>query len=704
MRLFIAEKASLAHSIADALASQLQVRVTPDANCYKVGNDNVVAYCSGHILREFEPHEYNPAWQRWNLNVLPMVPAAFQMNPDPAKAGLINTIRTYAAKATDIVHAGDPDREGQAIVNNVLAHIGNTKPVLRIWLKELNIPGVVKALGSMKSNATYDPLYDAARARTEADWGIGLNTTRASSIVYGRRTGLKGKDGTIHAGRVTTPTLGLVVARDLEIENFVAKSYYTVKATVQHANGTFTATWQPAANAAYLDSEGRVLDQTVAAAVAAAVNGKPAKVTSLKVEPKKVPAPLPFTLAELQKAANAFGLSPAETLAAAQSLYETHKLTSYPRTDCAYLPEAEHKDAGAKLAAAKANFGSAWPFTGTPDLKLKGRAYNDKQLGAHTGLVPTTQRGSIAALKPHELIVYRLVVRNFLAQFFDAYAYESTVVNLSAAKEMFRAAGTVEKDAGWKVLFRVAGMQDNEEEKGSALPLLAKGDAAAVVKAEVKAEKTKAPARFNGATLIDAMQNAHRYVTDPAVKKLLKATEGIGTEATRATIIEQLLTRGYLTEVKAGKKSYYESTEKGRLTIRILPAELTKPDLTAWFEGQLDEIAKGKLAIADFRASFHKFEAKLLTDAKNGTMATRIPTTTKASPAPTAPVAGGKVMVLRPAATKFSAKSTVGSGAGATGKTCPDCGSPLVERKRKSDGRSFLGCSNFPNCRHIAAA
>lgn len=673
MRLFIAEKASLARSIAEALASQTNTRVTSGENCYKVGAD-VVTYCSGHILREYEPHDYNPAWQRWDMASLPMVPAEFKYQPDPSKTSLIATIRQHAATATEIVHAGDPDREGQAIVNNVLAHIGNRKAVQRIWLKELNVPGILKALATMKPNTAYDNLFDAARARTEADWGIGLNTTRAYSIVYGQRTGLRGKEGTLHVGRVTTPTLGLVVARDLDIENFVAQTYFTLKIDAKHANGSIPALWQPAPNASYLDAEGRAKDQAAVAAIATSLKGQPAVIASLKVEPKKVVAPMPFTLSELQKTANKFGLSPADTLLVAQSLYEKHKLTSYPRTDNAFLPEAEHKDAPAKLAAAKANFGASWPFTGTPNFSLKSRAYNDKQLGAHNGITPLNQRANLASLSPNELLVYRLIVRNFLAQFYGAYEYESTVVGLTCQRENFKAAGTVEKSAGWKVLFR--GSQDNEEDTGAPLPLVKKGDVATVVKADVKAEKTKPSPRFDGGSLIDAMKNVHKFVTDPAVKQRLRDNEGIGTEATRASIIEQLLDRGYLTEVKTGRKSHYVSTDKGRLCIRVLPTEITKPDLTAWFEGQLEQIKDGALTIDAFRGSLHRFEAKLLVDAKSGKAAASMPAskTTKY----VAPKAGGKV--------------------------CGKCGSPMLERTRAADGNKFFGCTAYPTCKHTEAA
>ncbi len=698
MRLIIAEKASLARSIADAIATQSNTRVQSGENCYKAGGD-VVAYCSGHILREFEPHQYNPAWEKWDMAQLPMIPTEFKLAPDATKAGLIKTIREQAALATDIVHAGDPDREGQAIVNNVLTHIGCKKQVNRIWLKELNVPGIIKALGVMKPNSAYNNLFDSARARIEADWGIGLNTTRAFSIAYSRQTGLRGKDGTLHVGRVTTPTLGLVVARDLEIENFVPQDYFTLKVEAVHANGCFSALWQAPAGATFLDAEGRTKSKQAVAAIATRINGNAGKIASLKVEPKRQIAPLPFTLSELQKTANKCGLSPADTLAVAQRLYEKHKLTSYPRTDCPYLPEAEHRDAPAKLAAAKANFVATgdWPFLGTPDFKLKSRAYNDKLLGAHTGIVPTTQRANLSALSPNETLVYRLVVRNFLGQFYGAYEYESTVVGLVCEKEQFKATGTVEKNAGWKVLFRVSCAQDNDDENATPLPLMKNGDPVKIARADVKAEKTKPSPRFDGGSLIDAMKNVHKFVTDPAVKQRLRETEGIGTEATRANIIEQLLRRGYLSEVRAGKKSHYVSTEKGRLTIRVLPTEITKPDLTGWFEGQLEKIVSGELAIADFRLSLHQFETKLVAGAKSGSMAA----CANAAPAKSATVKPAAVAAT-PKSARQSAKTAHAAGAGS--RTCPDCQSPLIARNRQSDQSKFFGCSTYPACRHTENA
>lgn len=731
MRVFIAEKASLARAIADALASKYSSRIRPGENCYEVGGD-VVTYCSGHILREAEPHEYNPAWERWDMAQLPMIPDQFKLLPDPTKKGLIKTIKEKVAEASEVIHAGDPDREGQAIVNNVLDHIRCKKPVQRIWLKELNVPGILKALGTMKSNSAYDTLFASARARTEADWGIGMNTTRAYSLEWSRKTSLRGKEGTIHVGRVTTPTLGLVVTRDLEIENFVPKDYFTLKIECEHANGRFWASWQPPAGAPFLDDEGRPKDKAAVDAVAAKVKGKPGQITALKVEPKKQAAPLPFTLSELQKTASKFGLSPARTLEVAQSLYEKWKLTSYPRTDSAYLPEAEWAEAKQHLAAAHANFQTipgGWPFAGKPNFALKSRAYDDKKLGAHTGIIPTTQKADLSGLTPHELLIYRLVTRNYLAQFYPPYEYESTVLTVVSENENFKATGKVELAAGWKLLFRSAAAnqkgEDEEDDEDGPLPVMKQGDRIKVDKAEVKAEKTKPPPRYDGGSLIEAMKNVHKYVTDPEVKKRLRETEGIGTEATRATIIEQLVKRGYIDEIKSGKKGYYMSTDKGRLTIRILPTEITKPDLTAWFEGQLEKIVEGSLTIEAFRGSLHRFETKLIADAKSGKVYASMPTLAECAPkevpkgrrngsgdggdGETKPSARKRATGTRATKTtsrgKAAAKAptkSAGSGAakGGKGRACPDCGKPMAVRQRKSDGKEFLSCTGFPGCRH----
>lgn len=718
MRVFIAEKASLARAIADALAHKYSARVVSGESCYKVGGD-VVTYCSGHILREFEPHEYDPAWERWTMSALPMIPAEFKLSPDRSKAGLIKVIKENVALADDVVHAGDADREGQAIVDNVLQYIRCRKPVQRIWMKELNVQGIQRAMGTMKPNSAYRNLFDAARARTEADWGIGMNGTRAYSIVFGQKTGLRGREGVLHIGRVTTPTLGLVVTRDLEIENFVPKDYFSLRIENEHANGTFWAKWEPPAGSPFLDEEGRPKDKKAVEAVAAKVRGQPGQITALKTEPRRQVAPLPFTLSELQKTANKFGLSPATTLAVAQSLYEKYKLTSYPRTDCAYLEEAQHKEAKDRLLAAHKNFVTlpgGWPFAGKPDFKLKSRAWDDKKLGAHSGIIPLAQSVDLRTLSPHEQLVYKLIVRNFLAQFYPAYEYESTVVAVVCEQEKFNASGTVEKVEGWKVLFRAAGAaaeKDDDGEDVGPLPLMKQGDPTTTNKAEIKDEKTKPPPRFDGGSLIEAMKNAHRFVTDPEVKKRLKDTEGIGTEATRANIIEQLIKRGYIDEIKAGKKGYYQSTDKGRLTIRVLPTEITKPDLTAWFEGQLEKIVEGTLTIEAFRGSLHRFETKLIADAKSGKVAQNMPTLAECAPKDMpkgrqAPASGkgGRSAAPRSGAKRAAPKSgsTNGATVASNRKTCPDCGQPMALRTRKSDGNKFYGCTGYPACKHAENA
>lgn len=731
MRLFIAEKASLARAIADALANQYNSRVTSGDNCYKVGGD-VVAYCSGHILREFEPHEYKPEWEKWDMQQLPMIPDQFRLSPDRTKSGLIATIKEQVALANEVVHAGDADREGQAIVDNVLQYIKCRKPVQRIWMKELNVAGIRRAMGTMKPNSAYKNLFDAARARTEADWGIGMNGTRAYSIVFGQKMGLRGKEGVLHIGRVTTPTLGLVVFRDLEIETFVPKDFFNLKIESAHANGNFWAKWQPPKDAPFLDDEGHPKDKAVVEAVAAKVRGKPGKITALKTEPKRQVAPLPFTLSELQKVANKFGLSPATTLAVAQSLYEKYKLTSYPRTDCPYLEEAQHREAKDRLTAAHKNFGTlagGWPFAGKPNFTLKSRAWDDKKLGAHSGIIPLAQTVDMNQLSPHEQLVYKLVVRNFLAQFYPAYEYDSTVVGVEVEREQFGASGQVEKVEGWKVLFRAPGAKEQNEdgEEVGPLPAMAQGDPTKTVKAEVTDEKTKPPARFDGGSLIEAMKNAHKFVTDPEVKKRLKDTEGIGTEATRATIIEQLIKRGYIDEIKAGKKSHYQSTDKGRLTIRVLPPEITKPDLTAWFEGQLEKIVEGELTIDAFRGSLHRFETKLIADAKSGKVAANMPTLAQCAPPTPAPkgrgggggrkTSAGRGAPRAAAASRSAGKTSstsaaparsTGHGASHAGngaaKSCPKCQRPMRLRSRKDGSGEFYGCTGYPECKHAENA
>ncbi len=682
MNLVIAEKPSMGMDIAKAIGLAGGARNDGYVECR---DDYVVTWAVGHLLQQAAPEAYGEEYASWDVAKLPIVPTDWKMEAGAKTAKQLKVIGALLKKARCVVNAGDSAREGQLIVDEVLDHFGYKGQTKRLWLHELNTPAIRKAIAAMKDNKEYRTLYESALARQRSDWLMGMNLTRGYTSAWKSR----GNGGVLHVGRVQTPTLCMVVERDLEIENFVPKDYFVLRGRMRHKNGEFVATWQPPEGADCLDQDGRIVRKDVADAVAKKVQGKTAAITDHETKGKSQSAPLPFSLGGLQKAANkAIGLSPSDTLEVAQSLYETHKLTSYPRTDYSHLPEGEHGMSKDIIEAAKSCFGSAWDFPGTPDFSIKSAAWDSSKIGDHHGIRPTMVRDyDLSKLSSRELAVYRMIVRQFLAQFYPPYKYDATGVTLVAEGETFKATGTVEKSPGWKVLFRgnkeeaqAGDAGEGEEGEGASLPPMAKGDSCLVAEANVESKKTSPPPRFNGASIIDAMERAHLFVSDERIKKVLKET-GIGTPATRAAIVENLVGRGYIEEQGKGKKKFYISTARGRALYGAMPNELRKPDLTAYFEELLKQVEAGKLGLPDFFDRQVKFVTKLVDDIKSGKAAERIP---KDLAPPDEKKTGGK-----------SAPKPRKAGKGE--KACPECGSAM--RERTSAKGKFWGCSAYPTCK-----
>lgn len=684
MILVIGEKPSMSRDIAKAIGLLGGAKTD---GYIEAQNDHIVTWCVGHLLQQSSPEAYGPQYASWDASLLPIVPTAWKMEGNAKTAGQLKIIGSLLKKATLVINAGDAAREGQLIVDEVLEHFGYKGPVKRLWLHELNTPAIKKALAGMKDNKDYLPLYQSALARQRSDWVMGMNLTRGYTSAWKSR----GNGGVLHFGRVQTPTLCMIVARDFEIENFVPKDYFVLRGRMKHQNGEFLATWQPPEGADCIGPDGRITNKGALDAVAAKIKGKTAAITEHDTKGKSQQPWLPFSLGGLQKAANkALGLSPAETLVVAQSLYETHKLTSYPRTDYSHLPEGEHGMSKGIIDAAKSCFGSKWDFPGTPDFSLKSPAWDSSKIGDHHGIRPTmVSNYDLSKLSSKELAVYRMVVRQFLAQFYPPYKYDATGVTLVVEDETFRATGTVEKSAGWKVLYRKAGEEetqgdgDGEDGEGTNLPPMSKGESCLVTEGIVDSKKTTPPARFNGASLIDAMERAYLFVSDERIKKVLKET-GIGTPATRAAIVENLVTRGYIEEQGKGKKKFYVSIQRGRALYDVAPDELRKPDLTAYFEELLKQVEAGKLGMNDFLDRQLKFVTKLVDDIKSGKAADRIP---KDLLPPEAKKDGGGHS-RSPA--KFT-KAAKGE------KACPACGRAM--RERKGAKGNFWGCSGYPECK-----
>ncbi|WP_416140361.1 DNA topoisomerase III [Halomonas sp. HK25] len=598
MRLIIAEKPSLAIAIADALpgASRKQ------EGAITVG-DTTVTWCLGHLLEQAPPDAYDPALKQWRLDTLPILPSRWKLTPRPKARGQLAVIRGLLKSAREVVHAGDPDREGQLLVQEVIEHLGWKGAVSRLLVSDLNRPAVQRALTRLEDNARYQPLYRAAESRSRADWLYGINLTRAWTLT-GRQAG---HDGVLSVGRVQTPVLGLVVRRDAEIRDFTSHPFFVLWADLAVARGTLRAWWAPGEGQP-LDDQGRLLARAPAADLAERLAGAEGKLTKLETQNKRQAAPLPYSLSGLQvDAARRYGLSAKAVLDTCQALYERHQLITYPRSDCRYLPEEHFAAARTTLEGACRADDTLRGWLAGADFTRRSRAWNDKQVGAHHALAPTGRPMDPARLSATEANVFRLIARNVLAQFYPPLATREVKAEFMILDEAFRARGQEILEAGWKPLFTT-------RDEAPPLPALSEGEACRVNEAAVEDRETRPPEPFNDASLIKAMMNIARYVEDPAVRRTLREHDGLGTEATRAGIIETLVERGYL--VRQSKA--LRATRLGSALIASLPEAASRPERTALWEQRLSAIAEAGADPAPFLGDLISDLQRLLASADAG--------------------------------------------------------------------------------------
>lgn len=587
MRLFIAEKPSLGRAIAAVLPKPHK----KEDGYIVAANGDTVSWCVGHLLEQQEPEAYNPAYKQWSHEHLPIVPEQWKLKVKAKTAKQVGILRKLIKQADTLVHAGDPDREGQLLVDELIHFIDTqkTKPVFRCLVNDLNPAAVSKAVNNLRENRDFIPLSTSALARSRADWLYGINLTRAYTL-QGKTAGYK---GVLSVGRVQTPILGLVVRRDQDIDAFVSQPYYEVWANLATGNDEeFKAKWQPSESCQrFLDDQGRNLSQPLAENVVTRISHQPALVKSIKRDLKKQSAPLPYSLSALQiDAGKAFGLSAKQVLDVCQSLYERHKAITYPRSDCRYLPTEHHGEANSVYNAIKNSVTSlnGKTLNGiTFQFNQKTRVWNDKKVGAHHAIIPTKKAAT--SLNTEEGKIYGLIARNYLAQFLPQHEFAATTVHIDIAGGDFKTTAKEILIDGWQLLFPKRKSSSDEPET---LPNLKRDQHLQSLQASIKEKHTSPPAHFTDATLLAAMTGIASHVKDPDIRKILKDTDGLGTEATRANIIELLFTRGFLQ--RNGKS--ITATPAGRVFINALPEGLTLPDMTAQWEATLADIAQGKQA------------------------------------------------------------------------------------------------------------
>jgi DNA topoisomerase-3 len=621
-RLFIAEKPSLARAVAAALPGQ-----TRNAEGHiRCSNGDVVTWCLGHLLEQVEPDAYDERYKRWNLADLPIVPSEWKLRPRKASSKQLSVIRKLLKEFDQIVHTGDPDREGQLLVDEVIDYCRVSKKkrdaVQRLLISDLNLPAVKRALQQMQSNRNFIPLSVSALARSRADWLYGINMTRGYTLL-GQKAGYK---GVLSVGRVQSPVLGLVVRRDEEIERFVPKDYFTLDALIPHESAQIRARWQPSeACEPWQDEDGRILNRKLVENVAQRIAGQSAKVVESEQKRAKQAPPLPYSLSALQiDASKRYGMSAQQVLDIAQALYERHKLITYPRSDSRHLPTEHFAQAASVTAAIGPNDADFASAIANADTKLKSKAWNDAKVDAHHAIIPTPKKQPISSLSGDEQKIYRQIARQYLMQFYPAAEYADSKLVFDIAGGRFIAKGRQLVEAGWRVLMG-AEVEDDDVDAPASVPALPKGTLLTCQEGLISDKKTEPPKHFTEATLLQAMTGIARFVQDKELKKILRETDGLGTEATRAGIIETLMIRQLLK--RAGKTIF--STPAGRGLIHALPEQATYPDMTAHWEFQLQAMAERGQAYAPFMEALQTQVQGLMEQIKDG----KVPPSLRSLPA-----------------------------------------------------------------------
>lgn len=569
-QLVLAEKPSVARDIARVLGCKGK-----GDGCI-IGDKYIITWALGHLVTLADPDAYDERYKKWEMDDLPML-------PDKMKLVIIKqTSKQYRAvsalmKRPDVdslVIATDAGREGELVARWIMTKAGCKKPAYRLWISSQTDKAIKDGFKNLKPAKDYDNLYKSAQARAEADWLVGLNTTRALTCKY---------NASLSAGRVQTPTLALIVAREEEILNFKPKTYYTLQA---YFNG-FKATFR--------DKKGntRFSDREFAEKIENAIRNKSGKVAKLEKSSKKQAPPAAYDLTELQRDANKkFGYSAKQTLSLMQSLYEYHKVLTYPRTDSRYITEDVVATIPERLRAAAVGPYAKWAM-GLARGKIETKyIVNNAKVSDHHAIIPTEQSPNLQKLSFDERNIYDLVVRRFFAVLSAPYEYDEVKVEIDIEGNSFFAKGKTPKAMGWKEFYGNADEDDDEDEaenRSQSLPPLKEGMSLPVMSTKITEGKTRPPARYTEATLLSAMENPSKQIEDKNLKAVISQTSGLGTPATRADIIEKLFDNFSIERV--GKEIH--PTAKGKQLISIVPADLKSAELTAKWEQQLQNISKG---------------------------------------------------------------------------------------------------------------
>ncbi|MEO8549332.1 MAG: DNA topoisomerase, partial [Kofleriaceae bacterium] len=662
MELVVAEKPSVARDLARVLG------VRPSGNDAFEGRDHVITWCIGHLVELDEPGAYAEAWKAWRLDALPMLPDAFLLRASKHAEGHLRAVKALLRdrRFTGVINACDAGREGELIFRYVYQFAKARLPVRRLWISSMTDEAIQKGLATLRAGALLDPLADAARSRSEADWLVGMNATRAVTV----RNREGGHTSLYSIGRVQTPTLAMLVAREQQIRAFVPRDYWEIRAELTTAEGRrFGATWRHVVDAkreltrfANAVAADEIVARDRAQAAASAPTGP--RVERIRAKTVREPPPLLFDLTSLQRTANRrFGFTATRTLELAQALYERHKLLTYPRTDARHLSNdlaGELPALFGALAGVAEYAAFAQPLVATPPPRSR-RVFDDAKVHDHHAIIPTGTTSRLDGLDRDERRLFDLVVRRFLGAFHPDAEFAVTEVwirigapgdagtvaidredptLLTAAPpppDRYFTRGRIRTVAGWQL---VAGIDeaasvrnlrddrappprpgeprdvDAAEDPVPLLPPLVEGQALDGAFASQQ-KQTRPPPRYTEATLLGAMESAGKAIDDEALRAAMKDS-GLGTQATRAAIIETLLKRAYIVR----EHQHLVPTETGTGLIEALPvASLGSPELTGQWEARLARIARGEDSRAAFMADIRRYVAGLVTAVRGSTPA-----------------------------------------------------------------------------------
>ena len=742
MRLFIAEKPAMGKTIASFLSKPHISR-----KGYIETGDGFVTWCIGHLLQQPWPAAYGKEYDSFpgTFDNLPIVPEKWKVEVSKDKKEQLAIIKGLLEKCDSVVHAGDPGREGQMIVDEVLEYLRNKKPVRRIILSALDEKTVRAALGALRDNTEYAKLYDSALGRQRADWLVGMNLSRAYSIL-----GYKQGYGVLSIGRVQTPTLAIVVKREKDIQKFVPTPYFSVQAQFsdqeQGDDGKFLAIWVPPGNSidnaagvdknkaeaealeadggdddtdenetgdtaetsanrpAWMDEAGRVIDKATADKVVSDVLGAgQGTVADYQRKEVREQPPAMFDLADLQgTVAQATGKNLDDVLKACQSLYDQGYM-SYPRTDCPFMPESHHAFGAAILDAVASASPKFAPCVAKCSPGRKSPVWSDKKTIAkeeeHHGIVPTDKSLDASSLAPLELAVWEAVAQRYIEQFLPECVAEKTTIQIDCGGHRFAARGRVVRDPGWRA---IRGKQaDADKPKtvdatggAQSLPALDNGSRVFARGAEVKGHQTTPPARYTQKSLMTLMKKVYLLMDDPEVRKKLKATKGIGRSSSRTQIIMTLINRNYL-EVKSGKLI---PTDTAFTLVDAAPPEYRNPATTAMWETALDGVACGQIPLHLFEQKQVEAIRKAIEKAKTVELPPAPESVRNKAKGSGSGGGSGKSGGARKSAARKAPPKPEGA------QTCPKCKKGWMQeravRSGAHEGKTFFGCTRYPDCKH----